>query len=175
MIEVSSSISFWIYCSRGMVETKTFSCDWALFWNAPPSFLDSVAGVNTHHGVTVIAYAVRVAAFRAESTGLAFFVGQTLPFMDAGSVDGVGIDVAPTVALSARGIEVGITPVAGIGVVREMEGSMPLAHGALHREVTNRIATSHVLKRTGIGMTPVVAHRVSSLFLKPVYQMRCEK
>ena len=82
--------------------------------------------------------------------------------MDADSIYAGGIEVAPAVALTAIGIEVGVTSVGGVGVVREMKGSMPLAHGALHREIMLRIATRHVLKRTGIGVVPV-AHCFLSL------------
>jgi hypothetical protein len=96
-------------------------------------------------------------------TSLGFLIGQTLPFMHTASVDGGRINIAPTVALTAGGIEVGIAAVAGERVMREMERPVALALRALHGEVTLRVATGHVFKRTGIGVVPVVAHRSLSL------------
>jgi hypothetical protein len=83
--------------------------------------------------------------------------------MHTASVDGGRINIAPTVALTAGGIEVGIAAVAGERVMREMERPVALALRALHGEVTLRVATGHVFKRTGIGVIPVVAHRSLSL------------
>jgi len=102
----------------------------------------------------VDADAVREAASGVQVTSLWFLVGKPLPFMDAGSIDGVGIDVTPSVALSTRGIEVGITPVVSV-VMREMEGTVTFADGTRESEIALWSTHLHAFKGTGMIVVPV--------------------
>ena len=75
--------------------------------------------------------------------------------MDAGSIDGVGIDITPTVALSTRGIEVRITPVAGVGVMREVECTVTFADGTRESEIALWSTHLHAFEGTGMIVVPV--------------------
>jgi hypothetical protein len=77
--------------------------------------------------------------------------------MDTGSIDGLRIYVAPTVALTTVGIEVGIASIAGEGIMRKMEGTVPLAFRASHGEVTFWGTHLHSFEGTRMVMVPVAA------------------
>lgn len=77
--------------------------------------------------------------------------------MDTGSIDGVRIYVAPTVALTTAGIEVGIASITGEGIMRKMEGTVPLAFRASHGEVTYWGTHLHSFEGTRMVMVPVAA------------------
>ena len=101
------------------------------------------------------AHTVGVGSSGVQVTGFAFLVGKPLPFVHTSCIDGVGINVAPTVALTAGCIEIWITPIAGERIMGEMEPSMTLATRAHEGEVSFGGTNFDAFKGTGMIVVPV--------------------
>lgn len=101
------------------------------------------------------AHTVGVGSSGVQVAGFAFLVGKSLPFVHTSCIDGIGINVTPTVALSTRGIEIWIAAITGERIVREMEPPVTLATRAHEGEVSFRGTNFDAFKGTGMIVVPV--------------------